>query len=253
MHLAHALPLLLRLRGGDDNGLRLTRDEIVGKLNAVPTFCVMQEDGSIVSLPDQAGADGDECCTWFTDAAEAKHTLRRVCAANPDEDGLHLRCFGLGDALQMCGGWPGETSPSDGRQALKLQGPSAFRTPVEPQLIQALKQQGLAPGSWRLPVFIGEELAQGTPGLGGDAEGTMARLPVFLSPYDLKAVYERYNVPKHAYAKGPQVMDLRMLVDHMASEPKEYPNPWRAVEFVCSPDAGELAKELSQGVGAGAA
>ena len=82
MHISAALPLLLRLRGGADipdgtgtsTGLRLSREEITAKLNRVPTFCIMQGDGSVISLPDPAGAEGDECCTWFLDAAEAQST-----------------------------------------------------------------------------------------------------------------------------------------------------------------------------------
>ena len=116
--LSAALPLLLRLRGGADipdgtgtgTGLRLSREEITAKLNRVPTFCIMQGDGSVISLPDPAGAEGDECCTWFTDAAEAQYTFKRVCAANPElvDEGLRLQTHGLGDVFAMCDGWPRE-------------------------------------------------------------------------------------------------------------------------------------------------
>ena len=74
----------------------------------------------------------------------------------------------------------------------------------------------------------------------------MTRLPVFFSPYELREAYERHNVPKHAYAKVPSVMDLRALAAHMAEEPVEFPNPWRAVEFVCPREAADLAREISQ-------
>ena len=80
---------LLRLRGGDSNLIEeqlkrqgnigpLSREEIVEKLNAVPTFCIMQDDGSVISLPDLDGEESEECCTWFTDAAEAQATLKQV-------------------------------------------------------------------------------------------------------------------------------------------------------------------------------
>ena len=37
-----------------------------------------------------------------------------------------------------------------------------------------------------------------------------------------------------------------MIAKHMMDEPKEFPNPWRAVKFVPSPDAIRLATELAQ-------
>ena len=76
----------LRLRGGDADALglktkanlgKMSREEIIEKLNAVPTFCIMAQDGSVVSLPDPDGAEGEECCTWV-DAGEA----RAVCKAS---------------------------------------------------------------------------------------------------------------------------------------------------------------------------
>lgn len=162
MHIAAALPLLLRLRGGTDipdggtgtgtgTGLRLSREEITAKLNRVPTFCIIQGDGSIISLPDPAGSEGDECCTWFTDAAEAQYTFKRVCAANPElvDEGLRLQTHGLGQAFAMCGGWPREEGEAANELTLRIKGPSALLKPVEPQLVDALRQQGLDPGSWR--------------------------------------------------------------------------------------------------------
>ena len=159
MHISAALPLLLRLRGGADipdgtgtgTGLRLSREEITAKLNRVPTFCIMQGDGSVISLPDPAGSEGDECCTWFTDAAEAQYTFKRVCAANPElvDEGLRLQTHGLGQAFAMCGGWPREEGEATTEVTLRIKGPSALLKPVESQLVDALRQQGLDPGSWR--------------------------------------------------------------------------------------------------------
>ena len=164
MHIAAALPLLLRLRGGADTpdgtgtgtGLRLSREEITAKLNQVPTFCIMQGDGSVISLPDPAGSEGDECCTWFTDAAEAQYTFKRVCAANPElvDEGLRLHTHGLGDALAMCGGWPREKGEAAAELALRIKGPSALLKPIEPQLVDALRQQGIDPGSWRAHISL---------------------------------------------------------------------------------------------------
>ena len=49
----------------------------------------------------------------------------------------------------------------------------------------------------------------------------MTRLPIFFNPYQLREAYERANVPKHAYVKGPSVMDIRALAAHMADEHAE--------------------------------
>ena len=44
---------------------------------------------------------------------------------------------------------------------------------------------------------------------------------IFSNPYQLREAYERANVPKHAYVKGPSVMDIRALAAHMADEHAE--------------------------------
>lgn len=262
MHITAALPLLLRLRGGggtsdptpDAASLRLSHDEITAKLNRVPTFVITQGDGSIMSLPDtrEGSPEGDEVCTWFTDAAEARYVFGRVHAANPELAELRLRVMGLGDAFEACGGWSDTAQQRDSTEsALRLRATAAFLEPIEAQLVEALEREGLGAGEWRLPVFIGEELAQAAPApavaaAAGGSDNAMTMLPVFLSPYELRDAYQARNVPKQAYAKGPKTMDLRSLVANMAAEPHEYPNPWRAVEFVASRAAAELAQELVQ-------
>ena len=250
-----AAPHLLRFRGGDDESDdailgslkaqdktgKLSRDEITEKLNRVPVFCIMKPDGSVISLPDRNGGEGDECCTWFLSAAEVQSVFTKVKAANPDEaDGLVINLFGLGSAFEMCGGWP-DARPSEYEGKLLLQGDEAIVKVVDPQLVQAIKHQGLDPGSWRLPVFVGDGLAQTE---GSEEEGTLRQsaLPVFFSPYDLKDAYERVGVPLPKV--GPKTMDIRQLVAYMAAEPEEYPNPWRAVEFITSAPSAELAKKL---------
>ena len=238
----------LRLRGGDDadalglktkaNLGKMSREEIIEKLNAVPTFCIMAQDGSVVSLPDPDGAEGEECCTWFVDAGEARAVYKGVCEANPDEK-FRLMSHGLGAAFSMCGGWPGAKADYDGR--LRLKASKAFLEPIEKPLIAQMQQEGVEIGEWRLPIFIGEELAQ------SDENGAQVALPCFLSPYDLKDAYEKVGqMSKEVAARGPKVLEIRMIAKHMMDEPKEFPNPWRAVKFVPSPDAIRLATELAQ-------
>jgi len=240
-----ARPRWLRLRGGDDGGDDLTlptrgvgqlsKSEITQMLNRVPTFCIMEPDGSVISLPDRDGQDGDECCTWFIDAGEAQLAFKRVVAANPDVTGLHLRTFGLGDAFTMCNGWP--DSPQ-GTHDLKITGTREVVSQCKVLLAEALQKAGFDGGSWTLPVFIGEELAR------TGESGEQMSLPIFLSPHHLRATYERVGVGKEAMQKGPKALDLRMLVAQMAAATNEIPNPWRAVEFVAQPEAVELANKL---------
>ena len=240
----------LRLRGGEDDatalGLkkhqvtgRMSNQEVLEKLNKVPVFCIMESSGSIISLPD--GNDGDEACTWYLDPHEAVDVLKKCRAANPG-DALRLVAHRLGDALQMCGGWPGDGLPAaqyDGK--LNLKPHKAFAEPIQTQLVSSVRQENLEPGAWVVPTFVAEELAQAGP------EGEQRALPIYLSPLDLRDAYAKAGVLNGQVAQtGPRVLELRVLVKHMLDEPKEYPNAWRAVEFVPTPQAIELVQMLDE-------
>ena len=243
---------MLRLRGGEEDLVEqqlkrqgnvgpLCRDEIVEKLNAVPTFCIMQEDGSVISLPDPEGEEGDECCTWFVDAAEAKSTLRKVVAANPDLSGLKLVSHGLGDFVTMANGWPRKAdSPAESGDGprLKLKPSRDVTSMIGEQLVSALKGAGLDPGLWQLAVFLAEELAQATP------EGEQTMLPIFLHPNDVRQAYDKVGIPPEALNRV-KVLELRQLLKMMSEETPDAVNPWRAVRFLTSPAAIQLAQELA--------
>jgi len=244
----------LRLRGGEIDEMiaaqlekqsktgPLSREEIVDKLNDIPCFCIMQSDGSVISLPDPQGSEGDECCTWFTDASEAQATLRKVVVANPSLSGLKLASHGLGHYLTMSDSWPTAAdapAPSAGdAPRLKLQGMRGVADAVGPQLINALKGEGLDPGSWQLACFIAEELAQSTTG------GQQVLLPVFLNPNDVRAAYAQRSIPAKALEEV-RVMELRQLLKLMTEATPDAVNPWRAVKFFASPDAAKLAESLA--------
>ena len=245
---------LLRFRGGHDDDITilaqlkaqppgpLSRDDVIEKLNIVPTFCIMQHDGSVISLPDMDAKGGDECCTWFTDASEARTAFKRITAANPDVQGLHLAMHWLGDVFATCNGFPDEVSDMSQKYdgTLKLQAPRQFYHPVATQLVRGMHQQGLNPGAWILPIFIGEHLAQTGPG------GEQLLLPVYLDPNDMRAAYKKVGIPKHVLDRGPKIMDLRQFVGHMMARTNEHPNPWRSVQFIGSPDGAKLAHELME-------
>lgn len=80
----------LRLRGGQTSsdapaGNALTRDQITEKLNAVPVFCIVNENGGLVGTRDK---EGKEAICWFTDAAESKviYRLAQPMRSSPEPD-----------------------------------------------------------------------------------------------------------------------------------------------------------------------
>lgn len=83
-------------------GKGLTREEIIRKLNAVPTFCILNADKSIVGMENPKGG---EMCTWFLDPGEAKAWLVAAIRENPDVRGLHLGVTPLGIAFAFAAGW----------------------------------------------------------------------------------------------------------------------------------------------------
>ena len=251
---ALSAPSFSRLRGGEGAedaaalGLkakqmtgRMSTDEVIEKLNSVPAFCILLGDGSVISLPDPKGADG-EACTWFLDPHEAAATFRRCKAANPGES-MRLASQGLGDVLQSMGALPTEDANAADAAAydgtLKLAPHKAFAEPIFDQLVASVRQENMEAGAWAVPTFVGEELAQ------AGSDGEQRALPIFMSPYDLRDAYEKVGVLSGKVAQtGPRVMELRVLAKHMLAEPKEYPNPWRAVQFVPTRPAVELARKL---------
>ena len=247
-------PPLWRLRGGGDDDDKfeqqlkqqgnvgiLKKEELVEKLNQVPVFCIMQADGSVISLPDMDGADGDECCTWFVDSDEAQLTLKKVVAANPDEAGMRLVRHGLGDFIQMSDSWPRRaadaTAASGDAPRLKLKGLREVSAAIGPQMIDALKGDGLDVGTWQLGVFMAEELAQADP------EGTQILLPIFLSPSDVQAAYEKAGIPATALQRV-KVLEIRQLLKMMLEPTPDAVNPWRATQFITVRRSMELAQSL---------
>mmetsp|Transcript_80613 Transcript_80613/g.146997 ORF Transcript_80613/g.146997 Transcript_80613/m.146997 type:complete len:334 (+) Transcript_80613:72-1073(+) len=236
---------VLRVRGGAQNDDpveaalnaktqtgKMSRDEILQKLNRVPVFCIAQGNGSVLEV--------GECCTWYLDAGEAQVAFTSALAANP-LSGLHLQVHELGKVFTECNGWPRkEVSEDPGHGILKLQAPKALLQHCDAQLAESLRKQGLDPGSWRVPVFIGEALAQAGP------NGEQLALPIFFSPQDLQQAYMMAKVPQSEMERGMSVMDIRQILARMEEEPVDFPNPWRAVQFVTTPSAIKLATDLAQ-------
>lgn len=229
----------LRVRGGEAAPPEapprnaLTREEITEKMNAIPVFFIANDKGGMVGV--RGKDDGKEAICWFTDAQEAKAILEVMREHNPDVE-LHLGVHGLGTAFRICKGWPEDDSPS--LQAgsspftgeLRLQGNMPLTKETTPRLKEMLSDAGIDAGAWQLPIFLCEELQSSSV------------LPVFLSPADLAATWEKSGRKKEDMPEGITMMDLRMLVAQMQTEG---PNPWRAIHFVASQAAYELVREVA--------
>jgi hypothetical protein len=66
----------------------LTKQEIIEKLNKVPTFCLLNGETNIVGLQDPENPKF-EVCFWMTDALEAKEMLAAALENNPEEVPSH--------------------------------------------------------------------------------------------------------------------------------------------------------------------
>lgn len=245
-------PPLSKLRGGADEltaeqaaaeaaakippRKALTKEEIMEKLNGVPTFCITNDEGGIVGMSDAEGDKKSVC--WFTDADEAKAISKAMGDANP-EAGLRLAVHGLGGAYTQCNGWPaeeGETdktahSPDGADIELRVQGNHALVKATADKMKELLVENGLDPGCWQHPVFLCEKLA--SPSL----------MPIFLSPRDLATVWEKSGRDKEDLPKDITVLELRLLVQQMQTDA----NPWSIFHFIASPSAIQLAAEISSG------
>lgn len=204
----------------------LSRSAIIEKLNAVPTFALLDPSKSVVSIQD---GKGGESCSWYTDAEEARRMLGVAREANP-EVALHLGVTPLGLAFSLVAGWSLTQSVAEQGVNLTLQGSSSIVASMASMLQQQLAAQGLDPGRWQLPVFCCDELQ------------SASLLPMFLSRHDLvrawiAAGHSREDVPENL-----TVMDLRVLVAQMQTDAFA----WEIVEFVGSEDAAALVQEAKQ-------
>lgn len=248
----------LRLRGGQEEAsppppaeasppppavpAALTKEEITAKLNGVPTFCIMNGEGGVVSMRDPNGSE-DAVCTWFTDANEARAVMASALKSNPTVTGLHLGVHGLGNAFSICKGWADEPEDkglgevkftgkgTEGRSvSLRLQGNHGVVEQVGAQLTDILKQEGITPGDWLLPIFVCEELQ------------SSKIFPVFFHPEDVAKTWLKAGRTKETTPENLKMMDLRSFVA-MLQKPD---NPWHLVQFISSQESIELATEEAQ-------
>lgn len=181
-------------------------------------------------------AEGGKQVVWFIDASEAENMLQLITAGNPDTEGLRLHVMPLGTVFKLCKGWPSESNTaislesSEDESYFKLQGAQELMAEFEPILQAQLRDQGVDPGNWQLPVFVAQEFV------------TESMLPVFFSREDLKAGWVRAGRPEDECPKQFTVMDLRTFCVQMQSD-----NPaWRTVQLIPSVEAFKLANALRE-------
>lgn len=206
---------------------KLGKKEIVDKLNAIPTFCLLSGENSFLSLKDMTDKTGRRnIVAWFTDPKQATDMLAQVKTHSPNLAGLHLGITPLGVAYSFATGW-GE---------LKFNGDKQVHGSMESmESIEAMRQQavehGLEARAWHVPVFTCAELA------------TPARMPFFLSQ---KALAESWLVSGRKLSdldavKVP-VLDLGVIVHQMQTGQLD----GRTVHFLPERRAVALVNETNQ-------
>ena len=210
----------------------LTRDEIIEKLNAIPTFCILNGDEGVVAM--KLADDAKPSVMWFLDPEEAQAVLGAAVKDKPDA-GLRLGCHGLGAVFEQCNGWGDAdagataTAASGDQIQLKLMGPYGIVKEVAPKLQELMRNQGMDPGDWQCPVFMCDQLQ------------SRRIVPVFFNPADLAKTWATAGRKAEELPENLTVMDVRMLVQNMLTDS----SPWELIQFVGSQEAVKLAQDVA--------
>jgi hypothetical protein len=217
----------------------LSKEEITEKLNEVPVFCIVNEDGGVIGMKKaDAPPDAPPTIMWYTDALEARALLKVAQEAHTDTP-LEIACHGLGMVFEQCNGWgvgtsrtnaKASTTGADVKAQFVLQGSHRLVEETSPQLEKLFKNQGIDPGLWKLPVFMCKEMQ------------STAIVPVFLTPVELAKTWEKAGGTSENMPEELSVMDIRMLVAEMQVDS----SPWRLIHFVNSQETIELAMEIEK-------
>lgn len=202
---------------------RLSREQIVERLNEVPVFVVLNGDKNAVSMQDTV--NGGETVYWHTDPAEAKAQLELVRELNPGVDGLHLGGGRLGMAYQLGAGWAPSTPSYAGDARTGAADESA------PTLRHEIVMEANAKEA--MPVFLCEALQ--TPML----------VPVFVDRTDLARAWLASGRTRESFKEEENLttMDLRMLVHQMTET--DHP-AWSIVRFVPSGRAAAVVRSANE-------
>jgi hypothetical protein len=202
----------------------LARAEIISKLNAVPTFCILNGDSNIVAAEDPKGLEGSEVTTWFTDADEAEMMLASAKEQNVEVAAtLHLGVTPLGLAFAFAVGWVESVFVGE----MRVQCNSGVEAGMGAALRQQVESQGLESGSWVVPTFCCDELSSSTV------------MPIFFAQADLVAAWVASGRRREDVPTNLAVMELRVLVAQMQTDAFA----WSTVQVVGSPRAAALTRK----------
>jgi len=205
---------------GESGPSGLSRKEIILKLNAIPTFTIVNASKEIVPFREDGSQEHTAC--WYVDAAEAKGALVQARLQNPDLQ-LHLGVTPLGIAFALAIGWqkPQSSTP------LRLQASRVGAADLEDNLKGQCEAQGIDASGWQFPIFCCDEL-QGPK-----------MMPMFVSRFDLAQTWEAAGKSKESIPSEITVMDLRVLVNQMQQDVFD----WSTVHLIASQQAVELVQQ----------
>ena len=201
----------------------LSRKEIVLKLNAVPTFTIVNANKEVVPFLEDGSQEHTAC--WYVDAAEAKGALVQARLQNPELQ-LHLGVTPLGIAFALAVGWQKSLSSTP----LRLQASRAGAAELEENLRGQCDAHGLDTSTWQFPIFCCDEL-QGPK-----------MMPMFLNRVDLAVTWEAAGKPKESIPSQITVMDLRVLVHQMQTDVFD----WSIVHFIASQSSVDLVQQAKE-------
>ena len=219
----------------------LTRQEVVGLLDSVPVFNIVNNDGRIVGTLDE---NGEEAVRWWADVDEAGSALVVAQLKHPDMP-LRLAVTPLGTAFALSEKW--QETPS--KLPLKLHASRTVVTGLADEL-------GATADEDAFPIFSCEELSNSRV------------MPFFLSREDLLDTWVAAGRPAASVPTELTVTLLRTLTKLMLERPLERteqakgsssggegsssaPAPsttvnWRTSMFIASTKATQKAQELQE-------
>lgn len=194
----------------------LSKQEVVNKLDTIPTFHLENIDKKIFPVPDESG---ETCVRWFADMEDAQSALDKVQALNPDMT-LRLGVTPMGTAFALAQGW----SPNGAEYPLKLH--------ASKKVVQALAVKlGATPSVDDFPLYSCEELTSDHV------------MPFWLSAADVKATWIAAERPEDKFPDELILLDLQKLVRlAMTSEDAD----WSKLMLVASEAATNKAQELQE-------
>ena len=199
---------------------KLTKQQVVNLLNAIPTFNIVTEDEQMVTSLD---ANGKESICWYLDPNEAMSALMTMQAIHASTT-LHLAVTSLGTAYALSEGWVASLS----KVPLRVQGSQQVVRAVADSLgADTLAEHNKASGCGVVPIFSSDDL-------------TSSRLmPLFLHPRDFVATWVSAGLPPERVPAELNVAPLKKIVNLMltGSSGRE----WRTAVFVASEQSALVA------------